>query len=71
MANLKKVSMTSSEAMDIISMFENRIESNNEEINEAHYLSNMKDQERENEKLRWMIERLDKTFWHRNGELKK
>lgn len=70
MADFKKVSMTSSEAMDIISMLEDRIKSNNDEINEAHYLSNMKDQERENEKLKWMIERLDKTFWHINGELK-
>jgi Ca2+-binding EF-hand superfamily protein len=50
-------------------MFENRIKSNNEEINEAHFLSNMKDQERENEKLNWMIERLDKVFWDKKGNL--
>jgi Ca2+-binding EF-hand superfamily protein len=69
MKDFKKVLMTSSEALEIISMFEDRIKSNNEEINEAHFLSNMKDQERENEKLKWMIDRLDKVFWDKKGNL--
>lgn len=70
MTDFKKVSMTSTEALLFISMLENKIQANTKAIQEAPMLANMEEEENENTKFKWIIERLDKTFWHSNGELK-
>ena len=70
MADFKKVSMTSKEAMTFISMLEDRISVNKKAIKDAPVLMNMREEIDENKRFQFMVERLDKTFWDMNGELK-
>ena len=70
MTDFKKVSMTSKEAMTFISMLEDRISVNKKAIEDAPVLMNMREEIEENKRFQFMVERLDKTFWDMNGELK-
>ena len=70
MTDFKKVSMTSKEAMTFISMLEDRISVNKKAIKDAPVLMNMREEIDENKRFQFMVERLDKTFWDMNGELK-
>jgi len=70
MTDFKKVSMTSKEAMTFISMLEDKISVNKKAIENAPTLMNMREELEENKRFQFMVERLDKTFWDMNGELK-
>ena len=70
MTDFKKVSLTSKEALLFISMLEDKIQANTKAMQEAPMLANMQEEENENTRFKWIIEKLDKTFWHSNGDLK-
>ena len=69
MTTHKKVPMTSKEALTLISMLSQRIEANKEDIANAPVIMNMKEELEENSQLEWIIEKLDRKFWDKNGEL--
>lgn len=68
--DFKKVSMTASEAADLISYLSRRIEKTKAEINGAPLLMIMDEEHEEIKQDESLISRLDTAFWHPNGELK-
>ncbi len=66
---MKSVKMTSSEAVELISMLNNKVYSLKEDINNAHTLWNMDEEHEEVNKYETLINKLDATFWDKNGEL--